>query len=253
MSKRQEMREKRRREKIRNQIFTILLVVGGAVLITFALIVPGIRGSQNASATATAAINNPVVVVTPTPINALVDGVHLGDPNAPVKVDIYEDFRCSACKTYTETIEPSIIQAYVDTGLVYYTFHNYIVIDNYDQTDASYTAALAGMCAADQNLFWEYHQTLYANQVTEEAFLFTNERLTQMAQNVGIEVEAFNQCLDDKVHEDTIQSDTAQYEALVASQADTRRFTPSVFVNGVRAETSLSAISAAIEAALNGQ
>lgn len=247
MSKRQEMRDKRRREKIRNQILVILMVVAGALLITFALVVPGINNIQNSNATATSLAENPVIVITPAEFSAAVDGTHLGDPNAPVKVEIYEDFRCSACAYYTQNIEPLIIQNYVETGIVYYSFRNYIVIDSYDQTTASYNSSLAALCAADQNLFWEMHETLYANQVTEDAELFSDERLAQMAQNVGVDMETFNQCFESKEHEDIMAADDA---AGIALQL---RGTPSVAVNGVVVTTSVEAISAAIEAALNGQ
>lgn len=247
MSKRQEMREKRRREKIRNQVLTILLVVCGALLITFALIVPGIKNTQAASATVTAAANIPVIVVTPQAYTALADGTHLGDPNAPVKVDIYEDFRCSGCMRYTQGFEPTLFQTYVDTGIVYYSFHSYIVIDNYDQTTASYNSALAALCAADQNLFWEYHDTLYANQVTESADLYTDERLVQMAENVGLEMDTFNQCFDSKQHEDILLNDIAQAQALGLHG------TPSILVNGVLVDTTMDAITTAIEAAASGQ
>ncbi|MRR37564.1 hypothetical protein EG829_23490 [bacterium] len=130
---------------------------------------------------------------------------------------------------------------------MYYTFHSYIVIDNYDQTTASYNSGLAAMCAADQNLFWEMHETLYANQVTEEASLFSDDRLAQMAQNVGLDMDTFNQCFESKQHEDIMAADDAAGAALQL------RGTPSVVVNGVVVTTSLEAISAAIEAAANGQ
>jgi protein-disulfide isomerase len=247
MSKRQEMREKRRRERLRNQIVIVLLVVAGALLITFALIVPGLQSIQNASATATVGASSSVVVITPQAINAQVDGTHLGDPNAPVKVEIYEDFRCSACKYYTQTIEPTIIKDYVETGIVYYSFHNYIVIDGYDGTKASYNSALASECAADQGRFWEYHETLYANQVTEDAALFSDERLATMAQNLNLDMTAFNQCFQDQTPASIVDGDIADAQSLGITG------TPSIFVNGALIKTSLNDLITAIEAAKNGQ
>ena len=82
------------------------------------------------------------------------------------------------------------------------------------------------MCAADQNLFWDYHNTLYANQVTEDASLFTDTRLITMAQNVGLDMATFTQCFEADLHSAEIQSDIAQGIALGVSG------TPSPFVNG---------------------
>jgi protein-disulfide isomerase len=155
-----------------------------------------------------------------------VDGVHLGDPNAPVKVDAYEDFRCVACLSYVQNIEPQIIQNYVETGKVYYTFHNYIVIDRGDGTDASIRSANAAMCAGEQGRFWDYHDTLFTNQVTEDAYLFTDARLATMAQNLKLDMTAFDQCFKARKYAGDIQKDIDQGVALGVSG------TPSVFVNG---------------------
>lgn len=241
MGKRQEIRARRRRERARNQILIILFVVAGALLITFALILPGIQNTRNVSATATSVAGNPVIVITPRTIGAAVDGTHLGDPNAPIKVDFYEDFRCSACAYYTLNVAPTVIQNYVETGIVYYSFHSYIVIDSYDDTSTSYNSALAAMCAADQNLFWEYQDTLYANQVTEAAALYSDERLVQMAQNIGLDMDVFNQCFENKVHQDIVEGDISEARSLGV------RSTPSIFVNGVL--TPYNQLTAAIEAA----
>ena len=156
MSKRQDIRDRRRREQIRNRIIVILVVVVGALLVTFALVLPSINNATlaaNATRTAANATPVPVITITPRVFTTKVDGVHLGDPNAPVKVDAYEDFRCSACLYYTQNVEPQVIQNYVDTGKAYYTFHFYEVIDGNDGTDASYRSANAALCANEQGHF----------------------------------------------------------------------------------------------------
>jgi protein-disulfide isomerase len=229
MSKRTEIRERRRREQIRNRIIVIVLVVVGALLVTFALILPSLNTTRTAaSATQTAANATPVPVITITPrvFNTTVNNNHLGDPNAPVKVDTYEDFRCSACLYYTQNVEPLVIQNYVETGKVYYTYHFFIVIDGNDGTDASYRAANAALCAGEQGHFWDYHDTLYANQLSESASLFTDARLESMAENLKLNMTAFNQCYQAKKYASVVQNDIAQGQKLNITG------TPSVFVNG---------------------
>jgi protein-disulfide isomerase len=100
------------------------------------------------------------------------------------------------------------------------------VIDGNDGTDASYRAANAAMCASAQNRFWDYHDTLYANQVSESATYFTDDRLVKMAQNLGLDMTAFNQCYQAKKYSADIQKDISQGIALNITG------TPSVFVNG---------------------
>jgi len=242
MSKRQEIRQRRQRERMRNRILVILLVAAGALLIAFAFIRPMVLQTQ---ATASATLS-PVIVITPQAINARVDGVHLGDPNAPVKVDVYEDFRCSACATYTQNYEPQIIQAYAETGKVYYTFHTYLVIDSHDNTDASYRSANAAMCAAEQGRFWEYHETLYANQVSESAALFSDERLRTMAQNINLDMTKFNQCYQEKRYASDVQKDISEGNALNLT------FTPSILVDGTLMQD-YGKVGAAIDTALAGK
>jgi protein-disulfide isomerase len=240
MSKRQEIRARRRREAIRSRITVVVLVTIGALMIVLALIY-----SNRPASTQTATSDLPVVQVTPRTFNVPSQGTSLGDPNAPVKVDAYEDFRCSACLYYSQNFEPQIIQDYVDTGDVYYTYHFFIVIDGQDGSNASYQAANASMCAAEQGRFWDYHDTLYANQITEDAALFTDERLVTMAQNLGLDMSAFNQCFLADSYGSKIQSDLAEARALNLNG------TPSIFVNGVQVQ--MDQVATAIQTALSGQ
>ena len=229
MSKRQEIRDRRRREQIRNRIIVILVVVVGALLVTFALILPSINNATlaaNATRTAANATPVPVITITPRVFTTKVDGVHLGDPNAPVKLDAYEDFRCSACLFFEQNVEPQIIQTYVETGKVYYTYHFYIVIDGNDGTDASYRSANAALCANEQGHFWDFHDTLYANQITESASLYTDARLVTMAENLKLDMTAFNQCYQAKKYASVINNDQAKGQSLGVSG------TPTIFVNG---------------------
>jgi protein-disulfide isomerase len=249
MSKRQEIRARRRREQVRNRIIVILLVVVGALLLTFVMILPSIgKATTAANATKTAAnfTPPPVITITPTTYHTKVDGVHLGDPNASVKVDLFADFRCSACRFYAQNVEPMVIQNYVETGKVYYSFHNYIIVDGYDNTDASVRSANAALCASEQNRFWDYHATLFANQVTEDAYLFTDVRLLAMAENLNLDMTAFNQCYQAKKYASVVQQDIAQGQSLKING------TPSVFVDGVFV-SNFQQTAQAIDTALAGK
>jgi protein-disulfide isomerase len=135
----------------------------------------------------------------------------------------------------------------VDKGKVYYTFHSYLVIDG-DGTDASYRSANAAMCAAEQGHFWDYHDTLFANQVTESASLFTDERLVKMAQDLNLDMTAFNQCYQAKRYAADIQADISQAHSLNLT------FTPSILVDGKLVQfQNINQLTSAIEAALAGK
>jgi protein-disulfide isomerase len=249
MSKRQEIRERRHRDQVRNRIIVIALVVVVALLVTFALIIPSMNTARAAASATQAAANAtpiPVITITPRVFTTTVNGTHLGDPNAPVKVDVYEDFRCSACLYYTQNIEPLVVKNYVETGKVYYSYHSFIVIDGNDGTDASTRSANAALCANEQGHFWDYHDTLYANQITESASLYTDARLATMAQNLKLDMTAFNTCYAAKKYASVVQADITQGEKLNITG------TPSVFINGTLV-SNISQTTQSIDTALAGK
>lgn len=157
-------------------------------------------------------------------------GLSVGDPNAPVKLDVWEDFQCSACLYFTKNIEPGILDQYVSAGKVYFTFHNYPFIDG-DQGE-SHDAANAAMCAAAQNRFWDYHDMLFANWLGENAGSFTRPRLVAFAENLGFDMSAFNKCFNANQYGAEIQKDVDAGTKLGVPP------TPGIFVNGKEVQSS---------------
>ena len=246
MSKRQEIRAARQRERARNRILVIGLVTLGALLIGFAFILPMINTVRN---TASETPNpNAVTPITPVVINATVDGQHLGDPNAPVKIDVWEDFQCPACRNYSQTVEPLVITNYVETGKVYYTFHFYPLIDGGNPGGESHHAANAAMCASEQGRFWDYHAILYANWNGENQGSFADARLVAFAESLGLDMTAFNTCFQSDRYANFINQD------LLTGQTAGVHGTPSVFVDGQIVTPgyvpSYEQLAAAIETAL---
>jgi protein-disulfide isomerase len=174
-------------------------------------------------------------------------GTSMGDPNAKVKIDVYEDFRCSACLSFTESVEPELVTNYIETNKAYFTYHFFIVIDSNDGSNASHQAANASLCAAAQNRFWDYHDILYANQTTEDASLFSDARLVAMAKNLNLDMTSFNQCFQRNQYTAQIQTDMAQGQSLNVTG------TPTIFINGQIVQSDYNSISAAIDAALAGK
>ncbi len=238
-SKRQQVREERAR-KARQQR---LLVVGAIVLVVALfvglLVIPAIARN-----------NAPVgefTRVTPRSLQN-VDGLTMGDPNAPVKMDVFEDFKCSACQGYNENIEPLVISELVDTGKVFYTYRNFPFLDDGLAIKDSDNAAHAVMCAAEQDRFWDYKLILFTNLnfVSGE---FSINRLEAFADSLGLDTEQFSQCLDERRFKAEIDSDLSLGQQMGVTG------TPSVFVNGVIIKPgfvpSFEEISAAVEAQIN--
>lgn len=212
-TRRQAIREKRKKQQRRQRLYIIFGVVGAAIILAALLILPNLLTPVGDIAT-----------ITPQS-RPMVDGRAMGDPNAPVTIEVFEDFQCSSCKTYSEQIEPQIVENYIANGDVYYIFRQFPFLDDQAIRKQSDQAANASMCAADQNHFWEYHDILFANQ-THESQMFSDKRLQAFAEKLGLDMGSFNQCFNRFQHRDEIDADLAKgKEAGVTG-------TPSVFVNG---------------------
>jgi len=213
MSKRQMIRAKRERQVRMRRLGVIGIIAVGALLVAAALIYPSLRPIGE------------IVTVEPNQ-RPLAEGTAMGDPNAPVVIDVFEDFQCPACLTYSEEVEPLITETYVANGQVYYVFHHYPFLDSNSITKESHQAANASMCAAEQDLFWEYHDILFANWNGENAGAFSDRRLVAFAETLDLDMEQFTECFEENRYQDEIQADfNLGMEMGVTG-------TPSVFVNG---------------------
>ena len=245
MSKRQEMRDKRRRERVRNRVLIILLVVLGSLLVTFAFVWPTIQSEFFATPMA-------VNTITPRTFSAPVDGRSIGDTGASVRMDVWEDFQCPACVNFSMSVMPQVISSYVETGKVFYTYRFYPFIDDYSTTKESDQAANAVMCASEQERFWDYHDMLFANWDGENDGAYADARLLRFAEVLALDMDQFEACFAESRYQDEIDRDFA------AEEAAGGHGTPFVMVDGVQVKSSAGEqyvpnfedIAAAIEAAL---
>lgn len=216
-SKRQLIREKRRQERRRQRLVTILLIAGGALLIAALLIAPSIRNALTPV--------GEIVQITPES-RPMADGRALGEAEAPVTIEVFEDFQCPACKTFTEDIEPLVIENYVSGGQVRYVFRHFPFLDDQAAGSESDQPASASMCAAEQGRFWDYHDMLFANWNGENQGAFIDKRLVAFGEALNLDMDEFNACFEQNEYQDVIAED------LAAGRQAGVTGTPSVLVNG---------------------
>jgi protein-disulfide isomerase len=215
MSKREELREKRRMEKTRRRRATILLVLGGALVLAALMILPSIRPIGE--------ISLPEFRERP-----MAEGKANGDPDAPVVIEVFEDFLCHACASYSFETEAQIEEVYITTGDVYYIYRHYAFLDTNIPGEESHQSASASMCAADQDRFWDYHDVLFANLDNWSIGYFSDRRLVAFAEEIGLDMTAFERCFEDRIHYDLIDDEFELGNQMFVTG------TPSVFVNGVQ-------------------
>ncbi|HLF91635.1 MAG TPA: DsbA family protein [Anaerolineales bacterium] len=226
-SSRETRRQRRQQQQRRQMIRNLLIIAGVVLLIAAGIIYASLRPIGD------------IVEITPRDLQNA-NGLTLGDPNAPVVVEAFEDFQCPACLSFTQTVEPQLIASYVDTGQVLFIYRHYPFIGQ-----ESSAASNASMCANEQDRFWDYHDILFANQTGENIGAFSNRRLQAFAETLGLNMDNFNACFRENRYDDQIKEDKANG---LASQVTG---TPTIFVNGqILSSFAYPTIQAAIETAL---
>jgi protein-disulfide isomerase len=122
----------------------------------------------------------------------------LGSPKANIDIVVFEEPKCPACKTFSDTIYPKIRKNFVATNKATYTLIPISFIKN------SMPAAIALFCVYHQDkdfpnseLFFKYVEHMYANQPSESEDWATPETLKKFATETSpvIKIDAFQDCL----------------------------------------------------------
>jgi protein-disulfide isomerase len=235
-SKRQMLREQRAKRQRQQRMGTIAVVAVVALVIAGLLIYPSIKSAMTPVGT--------IVMTTPEPrpdanLNSM------GNPDAPVKIEEFSDFQCPFCKRFADETEKQIVDTYVATGKVYFTYTPFGPGGSFIGPE-SVAAAEAAFCAGDQNKFWEYHDMLFANQTGENVGDFTDKRLVAFAEALNLNMTEFNSCYNSQKYKDKVQ------QGLVEGSQKGIGGTPSFLINGTKLEGALpfSDFQTAIDAAL---
>jgi protein-disulfide isomerase len=144
-----------------------------------------------------------------------------GDPDAPITMIEFSDFRCPFCARYATETEPRILSTYVETGLVRLGYKHAAY-----QGEQSIWAAEASECAAEQDQFWPYYDHLIG-LLAEGERDFTRDKLKGYAEEIGLDTEAFNACMDSERYAELVLNETRNAQALGI------RGTPTFLINGL--------------------
>lgn len=175
-----------------------------------------------------------------------VDGYSMGQPDAPVLIEVYADFQCPYCQRFALLIGPEVIDTWVRSGQARMVYHDFAFLG-----EESRWAAVAARLAAQQDRFWPYHDLLYTNLLGENVGSYTPDRLMLMARMAGLDMDAFVAGLQVPAAREL----WAVIEAEVREASNVRGVgaTPTVFVDGTKVATPDAAtIGAAVQAALAG-
>ena len=105
---------------------------------------------------------------------------------------------------------------YIETGKVRFVYKQFPILG-----PQSTRASEASECAAEQDQFWAYHDSLFANPGG-----FTDAKLINLAGQIGLDSAAFEACLASGRYTDLIANDAAIVQSLGV------RGTPGFVING---------------------
>jgi protein-disulfide isomerase len=107
-------------------------------------------------------------------------GLVLGNPSAPVEMEMFIDVQCPICQRYEVDSLPTIVDKYIKTGKVQLHMQPWAFIG-----DQSRSGRLGVIAATFQNKGYEYTKVLYDNQRTENSGWLTSDEMALIAASVN--------------------------------------------------------------------
>jgi protein-disulfide isomerase len=169
------------------------------------------------------------------------DGVVVtaGRPDAPVTIDVYEDYLCPFCERFENRSADDLSKALSD-GKAKVNYHALNILD--DRTvppGYSTLAANAALCAVPANIWPAFHERLFAEQPAEGSAGLTAAELTKIGTDLGAGPD-FGSCVSANTNAAAITAASQAASTNPALQTDGRFGTPTVAVGGKKIDVSSS-------------
>ncbi len=143
-------------------------------------------------------------------------GASMGPDDAPVTIIEFSDYQCPYCSR-AEPVVQQVLERY--PSQVRFVFRHFPLERIHPLARG---AAEAAACANEQGQFWEFHGKLFASGAKLDA-----ESLQQYASDLGLDLEVFQACVEERRFQADIEAD------LAAGQQAGVSGTPAFFVNGI--------------------
>ena len=144
-----------------------------------------------------------------------------GTKDAKVNVVEFGDYQCPAC-AYASPIVQQLVDAYKDNPNVNFVFRNFPL----PQHSNAMISAEAAEAARAQGKFLEMSEILYERQNEWSGSSKALEIFTGYAKELGLDIKAFTDAVNQEKFKDAIIKDRSDGQALGVN------FTPSFFING---------------------
>jgi protein-disulfide isomerase len=118
-----------------------------------------------------------------------------GSAEAPIAIIEYGDYQCSFCGRFKQDVLPQIEAEYVEAATLKYIYRDLPLVSH----QYALPAARAAYCAKEQGKFWEMHDRIYALKQS-----FSEADLAEQARALGLRMDDFQACAEDKRSKDEI-------------------------------------------------
>lgn len=141
----------------------------------------------------------------------------LGPADAPITVVEFSDFQCPFCIRFHQDTYQALLAAY--PGKIRFVYRNLPLTSIHPMAQS---AAIASLCANDQDAYWQYHDKLFSSQ-----YDLGRDGYVKYATDLGLDVPKFEACIDGTSHDETIKKDS-DFAIGMGVQS-----TPTFFINGL--------------------
>jgi len=143
------------------------------------------------------------------------DDPSIGPADAPITIIEFSDYQCPYCQSWYQQVYEQLLASYPHQ--IRFVYRDLPL----PMHPEALPAAEAADCAGEQGSYWKYHDALFDQQygLGRDAYL-------HYAADLGLDVQAFTDCLDSQRYKDEVQGDAR--DAAKAGLSGT----PSFVING---------------------
>ncbi|MCX2948870.1 DsbA family protein [Lentzea sp. NEAU-D7] len=131
-----------------------------------------------------------------------------GQEDAPVVINVYEDFLCPACGAFEERYGQDVHER-LTNGSLRVRYHLVNLLDQRsDPPGYSLTAANAalGVASHEPQAFLDFHTTLMRHMPPEHSRPYNDDQLIDLARRLGVTADAFAAAVRDRAFADAVRS-----------------------------------------------
>ncbi len=170
---------------------------------------PGPSGSDDTDTVATSSIS-------------VEDEPTLGESDASVTIVEFSDYQCPFCRRFQQETLEQLRENYIDEGKVR------LVYKDFPLTQLGHNRAplmaQAALCAGEQGKYWEMHDKMFNEQQKlspRGTAKFSADKVTQWAEDIEMDMDAFTRCVDSDRYRSEVQSDLSEGKSLGVSGTPT--------------------------------